>query len=248
MFETMFFTGGSGRERGRKGLTFSLSLILHALAVAAVIVVPLLHAESRLPEFAVIDAALISPPDLPGIPPAGRPRGGDGRSGIPGEEPVKPRPHGRIEFTVPKEITKSTEEDLTSALAKIGGGIGVDGGINLDEGGNSEWEIGKEYVPETIDPGRTPVIHVTPPRLARRVSPAYPPEAIAARLAGPVVIDAMTDIYGKVKEAHVISGHPLLNAAALRAVREWTYEPYLVNGIPHAVRFTVTVNFVLDKR
>ncbi len=248
MFETIFSSGGPRRGRARKALTLAVSLVFHAVSVVAVIVVPLLRAEAKLPGFAVIDAALVSPPILPGIPPAGRPRGTEGGPGTPGEEPRKPRPRGEIGFTVPSEITKSTEEDLTSALANIGGGFGVDGGIDLNEGGNTEWEIGREFIPEAVIPDKAAVIHVTPPRLARRVSPAYPPEAISARVAGLVVIEAMTDIYGKVKETRVISGHPLLNAAALVAVREWVYEPYLVNGIPHAVRFTVTVNFTLEKR
>ncbi len=248
MFETLLPTASSGRRRSRRALTLVLSLAFHVVALAAVIVMPLLHAEAELPAFAVVDAALVLPPILPGIPPAGRPRGVEGGPGTPGEEPTKPRPRSETGFTVPTEISKSTEEDLTSAMANSGNGVGVDGGIDLDEDGNREWQIGREYIPEAVIPGKAPVIHVTPPRLARRVSPVYPPAAIAARVAVPVVIEAMTDVYGRVKETRVISGHPLLNAAALEAVREWVYEPYLVNGIPHAVRFTVTINFTLEKR
>ncbi|HOW44692.1 MAG TPA: energy transducer TonB [Candidatus Aminicenantes bacterium] len=247
MFETLLAPRGMLGKRLRKGATLVLSLAAHALAVAAVIVVPLLRAETALPAYAVIDAALISPPVLPGIPPAGRPRGtGDGPGRSPGE-PVKPRPRTMEGFLVPREISLSTEEDLNLALPS-GGGEGVDGGIDLEENGNNDWVIDRGYVPDELEPSRAAVWAITPPRLIRKVSPAYPPAAIAARVAGAVVVAAATDVYGRVSEARVVSGHPLLNAAAVEAVREWLYEPYLVNGVPKAVRFTVTVTFVLEKR
>lgn len=247
MFETMLNPGGAVGKRLRKGATLVLSLAAHALAVAAVIVVPLLRAEAVLPAYAVIDAALISPPILPGIPPAGRPRGGGGGPGRPEKGPEKPRPPDG--FRVPTAISLSTEEDLNLALP-IGNGEGVIGGIDLDcvPDESREWRLDRGYVPDAIEPGRAAVWAITPPRLIRKVSPIYPPAAIAARVAGAVVVAAATDVYGRVSEARVVSGHPLLNAAAVEAVREWLYEPYLVNGVPKAVRFTVTVTFVLEKR
>lgn len=248
MFETLLAPGGSAGKRLKKGATLALSLAAHALAVATVIVVPLLRAETALPAYAVIDAALIAPPVLPGIPPAGRPRGAEsGPTMGPVSGPVKPRPRTPDEFRVPREISLSTEEDLNLALP-AGGGEGVDGGIDLEENGNNDWIIDRGYVPDALEPGRAAVWAISPPRLLRKVSPAYPPTAIAARVAGAVVVTAATDVYGRVSEARVVSGHPLLNAAAVEAVREWLYEPYLVNGVPKAVRFTVNVTFVLERR
>lgn len=248
MFETLLTPGGSAGKRLRKGATLALSLAAHSLAVAAVIVVPLLRAETALPAHAVIDAALISPPVLPGIPPAGRPRGAEsGPTMGPGSGPLKPRPRTPDEFRVPREISLNTEEDLNLALP-AGGGEGVDGGVDLEENGNNDWILDRGYVPDALEPGRAAVWAISPPRLIRKVSPAYPPAAIAARVAGAVVVAAATDVYGRVSEARVVSGHPLLNAAAVEAVREWLYEPYLVNGVPKAVRFTVTVTFVLERR
>ena len=75
----------------RKGLTFSLSLILHAALIAAVIVVPLLRAEASLPGFKIITAALIAPPVLPGVPPGRSGRGGNG-PGSPTKGPKDPPP------------------------------------------------------------------------------------------------------------------------------------------------------------
>lgn len=246
MFENLLAPGGSAGKRMKKGATLALSLAAHALAVAAVIVMPLLRAETALPAYAVIDAALLSPPVLPGIPPAGRPRGEGSGPGRPESGPAK---HTRSlgEFRVPTEIDLITDEDLDLALP-AGGGEGVDGGIDLEENGNEGWIIDHGYVPDALEPGRAAVWAISPPRLLRKVSPAYPPAAIAARVAGAVVVAAATDVYGRVSEARVVSGHPLLNAAAVEAVREWLYEPYLVNGVPKAVRFTATVTFVLERR
>jgi TonB family protein len=61
-----------------------------------------------------------------------------------------------------------------------------------------------------------------------------------------VIIEATTDTFGRVSEARVIKGHPLLNQAAVEAIRRWIYEPFLINGVPKPVRFTVTITFRLD--
>lgn len=247
MFETIFSPNRTRRGHVRKALTLSLSLLFHAAAIIAVIVVPLLRAEAELPELAVIDIGLIGPSVLPGIPPSGRPRNtATGPSTTPIETTTHPRPHAD-NFTVPTEITKSTEEDLSSNSPDHEENIGIKDGIDID-GENREWEIGKEYVPESITPNSGPVVNVLAPRLVKRVAPYYPPLALAAHVAGTVVIEARTDIYGRVREARVISGHALLNTAALEAVREWIYEPYFINAVPRPVKFTVTVTFTLDKR
>ena len=108
--------------------------------------------------------------------------------------------------------------------------------------------IGDPIKPDEVDVNAVALTTIRPPRLIKRVNPDYSPIAIAAHVSGPVVIEAVTDIYGRVREARVVSGHALLSASALEAVREWIYEPYLVNGIPKPVSFTVTVTFTLENR
>jgi len=247
MFENLLVTGNSRWKNARKALTFSLSLFFHAALVVAVIVVPLLRAETELPEFSVIDAALIAPPPIPGIPPSGRPRNTATKPGTPAGESTKPPRRLADDFTVPTEITKSTDEDLSNSYPVYEERYGIVDGID-GVGDEGEWEIGREYVPEAVSPGKGPIINITAPRLIKRVNPDYAPAAIAAHVSGPVVIAAVTDIYGRVREAWVVSGHALLSMSALKAVREWIYEPYLVNGIPKPVSFTVTVTFSLEKR
>ena len=69
--------------------------------------------------------------------------------------------------------------------------------------------------------------------------PAYPAEAIAARITGTVTIEAVIDPAGNVTSARVLQGVPMLDDAALAAVRQWKYTPTLVNGEPVAVIMTV---------
>jgi len=75
---------------------------------------------------------------------------------------------------------------------------------------------------------------------------AYPPEARAARVQGVVLVEARIDENGNVAQARVLSGHELLTAATLENVKQWIFRPYLVNGKPHEIVTTITVNFALE--
>jgi len=70
---------------------------------------------------------------------------------------------------------------------------------------------------------------------------------MGAHIEGSVNIEAVTDIFGKVIKARVVSGHPLLVAAAVQAVKQWVYEPYIINGVPRPVVFTASVSFRLTR-
>lgn len=85
------------------------------------------------------------------------------------------------------------------------------------------------------------------PKCIRKVEPVYPSAAIEAHIQGKVVIDAATDIEGNVVETAVVSGNPLLTGAAVEAVKQWKYKPYLVNNKPIPVVFSVTLDFRLEK-
>jgi TonB family protein len=84
------------------------------------------------------------------------------------------------------------------------------------------------------------------PKKIKEVKPVYPETALKNKVQGLVTLHVETDTNGRVRVAEVISGHPLLNDAALTAVRQWVYEPYIVNGKAKAVAFTVTVTFMLQ--
>ena len=84
------------------------------------------------------------------------------------------------------------------------------------------------------------------PLKVRDAAPTYPSIARAAHVEGIVIIEATIGPDGKVQDARVLrSANPLLNAAALDAVRQWEYTPTLLNGIPVAIVMTVTVDFRL---
>jgi TonB family protein len=87
---------------------------------------------------------------------------------------------------------------------------------------------------------------ITAPAKTHDVKPVYPPIAQVSRIQGVVIIEALIDEGGRVIEARVLRSIPLLDQAALDAVKQWEYEPTRLNGVPTAVVMTVTVNFSLQ--
>ena len=77
------------------------------------------------------------------------------------------------------------------------------------------------------------------------VRPVYPPEAQAARVQGIVILEAVIGTDGHIRDVKVLQSIPLLDQAAIDAVKQWVYSPALMNGQPVAVAITVTVNFTL---
>lgn len=89
---------------------------------------------------------------------------------------------------------------------------------------------------------------IKPPKLLKKVEPVYPEEARKKGIEGVVIIEATTDIYGRVVETEVLRSIPALSAAAVAAVRQWVYEPYIEDGEPRSIIFTVSVNFKLSEK
>jgi TonB family protein len=81
--------------------------------------------------------------------------------------------------------------------------------------------------------------------LEKKVQPEYPATAKKADIQGAVALKARIDKEGNVINLQLISGHPMLAPAAIEAVKQWKYKPYLLNGEPVEVETTVTVNFTL---
>ncbi len=86
---------------------------------------------------------------------------------------------------------------------------------------------------------------IRPPKLIKEVKPVYPIIAREKGVEGTVTLQAVTDIYGKVKYVKVLESIPLLNQAAIDAVRQWVYETMVIDGKPRGVIFTVSVKFKL---
>ena len=85
-----------------------------------------------------------------------------------------------------------------------------------------------------------------PPTKTKHVNPVYPPIAESARVQGVVILETIIGADGKVQDARVLRSIPLLDQAALDAVKQWEFTPTLLNGSPVPIIMTVTVQFTLQ--
>ncbi len=115
---------------------------------------------------------------------------------------------------------------------------------------NGGWPVGNTAQPHPPAPTTEPIPvggNIRPPRLLQRVEPVYPRLAVAAHVEGDVVLTAIIDTDGRVRQLSVKGGHPSLAPAAREAVAQWLYEPTILNGRPVAVQLDVTVKFRLNR-
>jgi len=136
--------------------------------------------------------------------------------------------------------------DVSAEIPEQGVPGGVAGGV---EGGIEGGVIGGAPG-ETAGGEETDYVRITgnAPQCIKNVPPVYPEIARAARVEGVVILEAKVDKEGKVEEARVLRSIPLLDQAAIEAVKQWEYEPFLVNGEPKAFLLTITVNFSLNNK
>jgi len=164
--------------------------------------------------------------------------------------------------SVPKEIAQIKEEELPPAASGAGGVVGgVPGGVaGGTPGGVLGGIIGS--VPSAAPPPPPPPKKEEKPaapkritiggnvqqaKLIRQPKPVYPPLAKQARISGVVHLAAVISANGTIQDLKVISGHPLLIPAALEAVKQWVYQPTLLNGEPVEVQTQIDVNFTLSQ-
>jgi len=88
---------------------------------------------------------------------------------------------------------------------------------------------------------------IKPPRLIKKVNPVYPEAAKAAGVEGIVILEVETDEQGNVVRTALLRSVPLLDQAAIDAVKQWKYEPAIIDGKPTGIIFTVTVSFRLNR-
>jgi protein TonB len=231
------------RNFGTKAWVFPLSLTVHSVIVALLVILPLFNA-GQLPRIEVRDNLVLAvlPPSPPPPPPkrtagshAKRIKPVHAKSALDGARFVTP-------VYIPDEIT-----DIPFADIGIEGGTegGVEGGI---PGGTLEGVVGPilgNMIAVLEVPARA-VGEIRAPRLIKQVEPAYPEIARQARVEGIVILEAATDMYGRVQTVKVLRSIPLLDQAAMDAVRQWIYEPMIISGRPRGVIFTVTVRFKLE--
>ena len=233
-------------RNGGRGWRMSLGALVQATLLGLVLVLPLLMTDSFAPQ-PMVDSSL--PPYQRGSIGVVDPGPGEG---------TPPRP--------PRINTAGTEQVFTYPLVNQGYPIPhiPTGGGGSGPGGDQpgvEW--GVDHGVPVDSPVKPPALTPQPPpppadtvlkggdvrrpRLIHRVEPEYPRLAKLAGIQGDVVLEALLDKDGRVRNVEAKSGHPMLNEAAKEAVGQWVYEPTYLNGVPYPVLLTVTVEFRLKR-
>jgi protein TonB len=216
----------------RKWYTVPVSLLSHSVLIAMFVVLPILAAPYMPNVLADNDLTLIT-------------------TLVPPTPPLPPRP--------------KQDQMIEHPPISDGPPIDVPTGINPErpapEGG---WEdktptgtfIG-DFDPRVVvgDPPPPPVRQepvriggtIRQPQKVHNVDPVYPAIAQAARVQGIVIIEATLSPDGRISNARILRSIPLLDEAALDAVRQWQYTPTMLNGMPVPVIMTITVMFTLSK-
>jgi len=212
--------------------TLLFSVMAHVCAACALLFTTVLATdELPVPRDASTFVNVIAAP-LPSPQPVARP-------------PVEPRVNPTAApVAAPEGIHAEAERpapiDLGEpAPAGVVGGFGNDPGVVFRE------EPPPPAQPKPPEPARIGGV-IKPPRKVVDVAPVYPELARAARVSGVVVIEATIDEQGNVRGARVLRSIPLLDQAAMDAVRQWRFTPTVLNGDVIPVVMTVTVNFRMD--
>jgi protein TonB len=222
----------------KKWYTVPLSIALHVIVIGLFVIVPLMAADI-LPTPPAMMAFISTPPAPPPPPPPPPPA----TAAAPKVE-MNVNPNA-APVEAPKQIGAETglARDPETGLSRgVEGGIqnGVDGGI---VGGLPD--VPPPPPPAPLAPVRVGG-DIKAPVKTRNAAAIYPAIAQQARVQGIVIIDAIIGTNGKVTDARVTRSIPLLDQAALDAVRQWEYTPTLLNGVPVPVIMTVIVTFTLQ--
>ena len=240
LFQSLILTEPESHQ-GRKGATFFISLLLHSLLVVAVLIVPLLYYDA-LPSQEALKAFFVQPLEVAPPPPPPPPPSASRAVARPAPKIEVQQPSGFVApIDVPNEIKPEEALDLG-----VDGGVagGVEGGV---PGGVIGGVVGG--LPSGAPPPPARVVRIggqiAQPRIIRKVEPVFPDLAVQSRISALVILEAEVDVRGHVKNVKVLRGHPLFDEAAMQAVKQWRYQPLLLNGEPTGFILTVTVNFNL---
>jgi protein TonB len=241
MFEDSLIESG-GRLKTRRGTMTAISMIVQIGFLGVLVLIPLLFTEA-LPKTQLMTFLVAPPPPPPPPPPP---------AAVPQivHHVQTDLINGQLRTPtkIPEKVQMIKEEEAPPMMASgvVGG---VPGGI---PGGQMGGVIGgiisstPVAVPKVATPQRVRVSQgVTQGLLIKKVQPNYPPLARQARIQGSVLLQAEISKDGTIENLHLISGHPMLAPAAIEAVKQWRYKPYILNGEPVEVETQITVNFTL---
>jgi len=238
-----------GVQRKRKAWATTASFIFNSLAIGLMLIVPLLFTED-LPKGQLLTFLAAPPPPPP--PPAAAAVQKAVRQI---QTDMLSTGQLRTPTRIPQRVQMIREDEAPPPIGATGGVVGgVPGGI---PGGQLGGVIGgivsstSSLAPVAklgpVTPQRVRISQcVTKGLCIHKVEPSYPQLARAARVQGEVVLNAIIDLNGQITNLQLVSGHPMLVPAAIEAVKQWRYRPYLLNGTPVEVETTITVIFTLS--
>jgi protein TonB len=231
------------KHAGRTSTTLMISVVLHTALILAIAILPLafydaLPSQEALKAFFVAPLEVAPPPPPPPPPPAGA------RAMVRAAPRIQAAPpQGFVApIETPNQIKPEEGLDLGEGVAG-----GVEGGV---PGGVVGGVVGG--LPSDAPPPPAKVVRIggqiAQPKLIRQVKPVYPDLAVQSRVSALVILEAEVDTRGHVRTVKVLRGHPLFDDAAMEAVKQWRYQPLLLNGEPTGFILTVTVNFNLQQK
>jgi periplasmic protein TonB len=236
-----------GQKRRQTWATL-LSFMLQCLLIFGLILLPLYFTQ-ELPKSQLL-TFLVAPTPPPPPPPPAAQQAARAMKQI--RSDLLSGGQLRTPSRIPQKVQMIKEEEAPPPMPSAGGVVGgVPGGI---PGGQLGGVIGGivsstpsvAYIPklQPVVPQRVRISQgVTSGLLIHKVQPSYPSLARSARIQGDVVLKAIIDKQGNIQDLQLVSGHPMLVKAAMEAVKQWRYRPYLLNGQPVEVETTITVTF-----
>jgi protein TonB len=241
LFSDSLLESGSP-ERRRRGFATTVSFAFQCVVVGVLLIVPLMFTEA-LPTQQLLTFLVASPPPPPPPPPAAAPVAKVVQTDMLNTGQL------RTPTRIPRKVEMIREEEAPPPA--ISGGVvgGIPGGVPGGQLGGVIGGIIGSTSTSTIIPKLEPVKRVrisqgvTRGMVISKTEPKYPKIALAARVTGVVLLKAVISKEGKIRELEVVSGHPLLVPAAIEAVKQWRYRPYLLNGEPVEVETNITVTF-----
>jgi len=242
MFEDSLLESG-GRLKTKRGRTTTFAIILEIALIGVMVLMPLIFTEA-LPKQQLMTFLVAPPPPPPPPPPAAAP--------VHVQKQIQTDiVNGalRTPTKIPQKVQMIKEDEAPPSMASAGVVGGVPGGIPRGQMGGVIGGIISSTpvaVPKVATPQRVRVSQgVVSGLKVRDVKPNYPPLARQARIQGTVVLHAVISKEGAIEGLTLVSGHPMLAPAAIDAVKQWRYKPYLLNGEPVEVDTEVQVNFTL---
>ncbi len=234
----------SGVLRRRNPWTAAMSFAVQGLIAVGLVLLPLVYTEA-LPWRQLTAIVNAPPPPPPSAPPApNRLRN------------AQPRPTTddgviRVPSTIPNRVAIVHDPETQGADSTGPIWCGVPGGTGsvVPNAVITNLVQNAPAIPRLALPSKVRVSSgVAQGLLVHQVKPVYPQLAMQARIQGTVVLQAVIAKDGTVQDLRVVSGHPLLVPAAMEAVKQWRYKPYLLNDLPVEVDTQINVNFTLGSR